>query len=104
MVYNAADFEYLNLVKNILDFGEDRDDRTGVGTKSLFGEQIKFDLQEGFPLLTTKKLHFKSISSELLWFLEGPMDERRLAEILYDKDRSELTNKKTIWTDNAKEK
>ena len=57
-----------------------------------------FDLEAGYPLLTTKKVNFKAIASELLWFLEGSDDERRLAEILYGKDREDLVGKNTIWT------
>lgn len=92
---------FIELVKDILDNGEFREDRTGVGTYSVFGRTIEFDLRAGFPALTTKKLAFKGVLSELLWFLEGSGDERRLAEILYNKPRSELTDKSTIWTGNA---
>lgn len=62
---------YLHLLDEVLHDGIDRDDRTGVGTRSLFGRQMRFDLSEGFPLLTTKKLHVRSIIYELLWFLRG---------------------------------
>lgn len=92
---------YLNLLRHVLDEGIDRPDRTGTGVRSLFGTQLRFDLKAGFPLLTTKKMNLASISSELLWFIEGSGDERRLAEIRFGKDRSELTDKRTIWTDNA---
>jgi len=91
---------YLNCLKNILENGDDRPDRTGVGTRSLFGLQMKFDLQEGFPAITTKKLAWKSVVSELLWFLEGSSDESRLKQILYG-DRH--NDQKTIWTDNVKD-
>lgn len=90
--------EYLNALRNILDNGQDRPDRTGVGTKSLFGLQLTFDLTKGFPAITTKKLAWKSVVSELLWFIEGSGDEFRLREIIHG-DR--YVDKKTIWTDNA---
>lgn len=93
--------QYHDALKYILDHGEDRSDRTGVGTRSVFGYQMRFDLREGFPAVTTKKLAWRSVVGELLWFLEGGTDERRLAEITYDKDRTELADKNTIWTANA---
>jgi len=89
---------YLDALKNILDNGEDRPDRTGTGTRSIFGMQMRFDLTKGFPAITTKKLAWRACVSELLWFIEGSGDERRLAEILHG---SRETEKNTIWTDNA---
>ena len=62
---------YLELLDEVLNHGLDRDDRTGVGTRGLFGRQIRFDLAQGFPLLTTKRVHLKSVIYELLWFLRG---------------------------------
>ena len=95
---------YLDLLEYILENGEVRDDRTETGTISSFGHQLKFDLSDGFPAVTTKSLAWKGVVSELLWFLEGSSDERRLAEIRYNKPRSELKDLSkfsTIWTDNA---
>ena len=93
--------QYIDLLAHILENGSERDDRTGVGTIGVFGYQMRFDLRKYFPAVTTKKLAWKAMSSELLWFLEGSDDERRLAEIMYGKDRSELQDKTTIWTANA---
>ena len=93
--------QYLDALKTILDQGEDVDDRTGVGTRTIFGYQMRFNLQDGFPAVTTKKLAWRSVVGELLWFLEGSTDERRLAELTFEKPRSELADKTTIWTANA---
>jgi thymidylate synthase len=92
---------YHDLLEHILEHGEDVNDRTGVGTRSVFGYQMRFDLSAGFPAITTKKLAWKAVVGELCWFLEGSTDERRLAELTYGKHRTELVGKSTIWTANA---
>jgi thymidylate synthase len=89
--------QYHDLLEDILANGESRDDRTGVGTISVFGRQLRFDLRKGFPAITTKKLAWKACKGELLWFLEGSRDERRLAEITHGTREGPIT----IWTPNA---
>ena len=85
--------QYLNLMQTILDQGADKEDRTGTGTLSVFGHQMRFDLQQGFPLVTTKKLHLQSIVHELLWILKGDTNISYLQE-----------NNVRIWNDWADEK
>ncbi len=84
--------QYLDLMTKILKEGDDREDRTGVGTRALFGHQMRFDLSQSFPLLTTKKVHLKSIIHELLWFLAGDTNIKYLKE-----------NKVRIWDEWADE-
>ncbi len=90
--------QYLDALRRVLESGTDRKDRTGVGTRAIFGMQMRFNMQDGFPAVTTKKLAWNSVVSELLWFIEGSNDERRLAEILYG---TRDAGKKTIWTANS---
>jgi thymidylate synthase len=89
--------QYHDLLQDILDNGEEKDDRTGVGTYSVFGRHLRFDLRRGFPAITTKKLAWKACVGELLWFIEGSGDERRLAELTH----GTAEGKTTIWTPNA---
>lgn len=90
--------QYLKALEFVLNNGTVKQDRTGVGTISYFGMQQRYNLAEGFPAITTKKLAWRSVVSELLWFIEGSGDERRLREILHGSRDSE---KETIWTANA---
>lgn len=102
MTNNLSESDYLDLLWTTMNSGEIRDqERTGVGTKSRFMAWNTYNLRSGFPLLTTKKVNFKAVASELLWFIEGSDDERRLAEIHYGQPREELVGKTTIWTANA---
>ena len=72
--------QYLDLMRHVRDHGVDKSDRTGTGTRSVFGYQMRFDLQQGFPMLTTKKLHLRSILHELLWFLKGDSNVQYLRD------------------------
>ena len=92
--------QYIEALKYCYRKGVDVDSRAGKVRKA-FAYQMHFNLQDGFPAVTTKKLAWKAVVSELLWFLEGSNDERRLAEILYKDKKENLTDKKTIWTQNA---
>jgi thymidylate synthase len=89
---------YLNALHDVLNNGTVREDRTGTGTIGIFGMQQRYDLSKGFPAVTTKRLAFKACLSELLWFIEGSGDEKRLRELLHGSRDSE---KSTIWTANA---
>jgi thymidylate synthase len=89
---------YLDALKYVLENGATKSDRTGVGTISVFGMQQRYDLSKCFPAITTKKLAWKACVSELLWFIEGSGDEKRLREILHG---SRDSDKGTIWTANA---
>lgn len=84
--------QYLDLLQHVLNNGAQKSDRTGTGTRSVFGHQMRFDLSQGFPLLTTKKLHLRSIAYELLWFLRGETNIQFLTE-----------NKVSIWNEWADE-
>ena len=90
--------QYLEALEYVLHNGTVKEDRTGTGTISYFGMQQRYDLSQGFPAVTTKKLAWRSVVSELLWFIEGSGDELRLREILHGSRQSEKT---TIWSDNA---
>ena len=92
--------QYLEALKYCIEDGVEIDSRAGKVRKA-FGYQMRYDLKAGFPAVTTKKLAWKSVVSELLWFLEGSNNERRLAEILYKDSKENLEDKKTIWTENA---
>ena len=85
--------QYQDVLRQIMEQGVDRPDRTGTGTRALFGLPMRFTMADGFPAVTTKKLAFKAVKSELLWFLEGSSDDNRLKEL--------NGSEKTIWTANA---
>lgn len=103
MIINRHDNTYKQLLRKILAEGEERKDRTGVGTISIFGTQLQFDLKETFPALTTKRIAWKAVVSELLWFLEGCDDDRRLAVILNEATELEdVAKAEEIYADSAK--
>ena len=91
---------YLTALEYCFENGDFVKSRAG-NVKKAFGYQMRFNLEDGFPAVTTKKLAWKAVVSELLWFLEGSNDERRLAEIQYEDTKENLEDKKTIWTQNA---
>ena len=91
---------YLTALEYCFENGDFVKSRAG-NVKKAFGYQMRFNLEDGFPAVTTKKLAWKAVVSELLWFLEGSNDERRLAEIQYEDTKANLKDKKTIWTQNA---
>jgi thymidylate synthase len=91
---------YLTALEYCFENGDFVKSRAG-NVKKAFGYQMRFNLEDGFPAVTTKKLAWKAVVSELLWFLEGSNDERRLAEIQYQDTKENLEDKKTIWTQNA---
>lgn len=93
--------QFHDLLENLLNRGQFKGDRTGVGTRSLFGYQMRFDLSEGFPICTTKKVPFKAVLSELLWFLKGSTNVNDLRAILHGEEHRDDWSKKTIWDDNA---
>lgn len=112
MIINRHDNTYHTLLERILDKGVRRKNRTGVDTIGIFGQQIEFDLKDTFPALTTKRMAWKAIVSELIWFLHGDQDERSLAQLVHTKkgeilfgDQQELEDSfathRTIWTDNV---
>src|SRR5689334_5734899 len=76
----AVDTQYEDLLRRVLETGTPKSDRTGTGTRSLFGERLRYDLSQGFPLVTTKRVHFKSIAVELLWFLRGETNTQWLRD------------------------
>lgn len=93
--------QFQGLIERVLYTGTDREDRTGVGTRSIFGHQMRFNLSEGFPICTTKRVPFKSVLSELLWFISGSTNVNDLRALLHGEEFRHDWSKKTIWDDNA---
>ncbi|MNO13134.1 Thymidylate synthase [compost metagenome] len=93
--------QFQGLIEKVLYTGSDREDRTGIGTRSIFGHQMRFDLSEGFPICTTKRVPFKSVLSELLWFISGSTNVNDLRALLHGEEFRDDWTKKTIWDDNA---
>lgn len=93
--------QFQGLIEKVLYTGSDRNDRTEVGTRSIFGHQMRFDLSEGFPICTTKRVPFKSVLSELLWFISGSTNVNDLRALLHGEEFRNDWSKKTIWDDNA---
>lgn len=91
---------YLDLLQDVIDNGVDSEDRTGVGTRCVFGRQLRFNLSEGFPAVTTKKLAFNSMKAELLWFISGSTNINDLRALQYGEENRFNTEKKTVWDDN----
>lgn len=93
--------QYLDLLALALDKGHFKEDRTGTGTYGVFGHQMRFDLKEGFPMVTTKRVPFKAVLSELLWFISGSTNCNDLRALLHGEEFRNDWSKKTIWDDNA---
>lgn len=104
-VYGSGDEEimeqqYLDLLSHVLDCGHDVEDRTGTGTRTMFGAQLRFDLAKGFPAVTTKKLAFNSMKAELLWFIKGSTNVNELRAIQYGEENRDNKEKVTVWDAN----
>lgn len=91
---------YIDLLKDVLENGKDHNDRTGTGTKRVFGRQIRFDLKDGFPLCTTKDVNIQAVYSELLWFISGSSNRNALRAIRWGSEHYDNDNKPTIWDGN----
>lgn len=91
---------YIDLLKDVLENGKDHNDRTGTGTKRVFGRQIRFDLKDGFPLCTTKEVNIQAVYSELLWFISGSSNRNALRAIRWGNEHYNNNSKPTIWDGN----